>query len=319
MKQRRLGRTNLQVSEIGMGCWAIGGSGYGPTNDTESLQTLQTAWDSGVNFFDTADTYGQGHSETLVAQFLQNKSRDQIILASKAGWDFYQEGGARKNFDPKYLTFACEESLKRLKTDYIDIYQLHNPIPDLIEKGEAVSALEKLREQGKIRFIGISIHTERDALACFADERVDTLQLIFHYLDQRMAQKVFPLAKEKDRGIIVREPLACGLLTGKYTSADHIFHKEDHRRRWTREKLELELQKVETMKKVLVTSRNSMVRASLEYILQFEEVGTVIPGAKTPSQLLENIQASKEPMLRSQEAFLLRRLYQQEPVFQKFL
>jgi len=115
MKYRELGRTGLRVSEIGFGCWAIGGTSYGPTRDEESLEALQTAWEHGVNFYDTADTYGHGHSEELIAQFLRDKPRDQVVIASKAGWDFYHPGGSRKNFELQYIRFACEESLKRLK------------------------------------------------------------------------------------------------------------------------------------------------------------------------------------------------------------
>lgn len=329
MNLRRLGRTNLQVSEIGFGCWAIGGSGYGPTSDETSLEALETAWQQGINFYDTADTYGHGHSEDLLSQFLKNKPRDKVILASKAGWDFYppggearpggRRGGSKKNFDPAYLAFACEQSLKRLKTDYIDIYQLHNPLPDLIEKGDAVGALLKLKEQGKIRFIGISIHTERDALAAVADSRVDTLQLIFNFLDQRMLDKIFPLCQKEDRGMIVREPLACGLLTGKYESAGHIFPKEDHRRRWTREKLQLEIDKVAAFKKQLAKPDLSMAQAALEYALQFKQIGVVIPGAKTKMQVLGNVKASLEPQLDSREQLQLRELYQKEEIFKKFI
>lgn len=330
MKHRRLGRTNLHVSEISFGAWAIGGSGYGPTNDAESLLALETAWEKGVNFFDTADTYGHGHSEELLSRFLANKPRDHVILASKAGWDFYpaggdtrpggpHSGGSKKNFAPDYLRFACEESLKRLKVDSIDLYQLHNPSLELIKSGEPIGVLEKLKQEGKIRFIGISVHTENDALSAIEDSRVDTLQLAFHFLDQRMAENVFSKSVEADRGIIVREPLACGLLSGKYQSADHEFHKEDHRRRWTREKLALDLEKISAMKKILFTERFSMARAALEYILEFSEVGTVIPGAKTKAQVLDNIKASRDPQLRSQEAFLLKQLYHREEIFRKFL
>src|SRR3989338_4297843 len=156
MKYRVLGKTGLKISEIGFGCWAIGGTSYGPTKDEDSLQALETAWERGVNFYDTADTYGHGHSEELLAKFLKGKPRDKVIIASKAGWDFYH-GGSRKNFDSDYLRFACDESLKRLGVDTIDLYQLHNPSLELIKEGRVVNVLEELKRAGKIRFIGISI------------------------------------------------------------------------------------------------------------------------------------------------------------------
>lgn len=315
MNYRTLGRTNLQVSEIGFGAWAIGGTSYGPTQDEESLQALESAWANGVNFFDTADTYGHGHSEELLAKFVKNKPRDKVFIASKAGWDFYH-GGNKKNFDADYLRFACEESLKRLNVETLDVYQLHNPSLEIIRRGEAVGVLENLKMQGKIRFIGISIHTEADGLAAMEDPRVDTLQLVFNLLDQRMAENVLPEAVKKNIGVIAREPLACGLLSGKY-KLGHEFHKQDHRRRFTPEMLALELEKIEKLRSVLATERLSLPRAALEYVLDMEGVSSVIPGAKTPAQVLENIQASEDPKLRSQESYQLRDLYRRELIFKK--
>ncbi len=317
MRYRTLGKTDFQVSEIGFGCWAIGGTSYGPTEDAQSIEALQTAWDAGVNFFDTADTYGHGHSEELLKQFLKDKPRDKYVIASKAGWDFYH-GGSKKNFDPDYLRFACDESLKRLGVDTIDLYQLHNPSLEKIRQGEIIDVLDGLKQKGKIRAIGISIHTEEEAIAAIADPRVDTLQLIFNMIDQRMAERVLPEAQKRNIGIIVREPLACGLLTEKY-STEHTFPKDDHRRRWSPEKRELDMQKIKVLKAVFATKRLSLARAALEYALDFEGVSTVIPGAKTKEQVLENLKATKDPQLRIQESYLLRELYQREEIFKKYL
>ena len=290
MNYRRFGRSGLRTSEVGFGCWAIGGSAYGPTRDEESLDALEAAWENGVNFFDTADTYGHGHSEELLAKFLKGKPRDQIFIASKCGWDFYH-GGSRKNFDPEYIRFACDESLKRLNVERIDLYQLHNPRVEGIRDGVPVGVLEDLKRKGKIRFLGVSIHTEEEALAALADERVDALQLVFNLLETQMAERVFPAARQKKVGVIVREPLACGLLTGKYRP-DHQFRKDDHRRRWTREAFQTHLEKVERIKKQ-IGSAVPLVQSALEYVLGFDAVSTVIPGAKTRAQVLENVRASK--------------------------
>ncbi|MCM8775277.1 MAG: aldo/keto reductase [Candidatus Omnitrophica bacterium] len=317
MKYRLLGRTGLNVSEMGFGCWAIGGTGYGPTNDEDSLEALETAWNHGVNFFDTADVYGNGHSENLLACFLKNKPRDQIIIATKVGWDFYH-GGNRKEFSAEYIHFACGESLKRLGVDTVDLYQLHNPSEDLIRQGEIVGILEDLKKQGKIRFIGISVHTESEGLCAIADERVDSVQVPFNLLDQRMSTRVFEESKKKNTGVIVREPLACGILTGKY-HAGHMFAKNDHRRRWPRTKLELDLQKIDLIKTVLSTHRLPLTQAALEYILDFDAVSTVIPGAKTKAQVQENLKASEDPELRIEEASLLRDLYNRKEIFQRGL
>ena len=150
MKKRKLGRTGFEISELGFGAWAIGGTGYGPTDDRQSLKALKFAFDQGINFFDTADTYGHGHSESLIGEaFRASSTRVRIYIATKAGWDFYH-GGDKKNFDPEYIRFACGESLRRLRTDYIDLYQLHNPKLEIIEEGRVFKVLAQLKQEGKI-------------------------------------------------------------------------------------------------------------------------------------------------------------------------
>ncbi len=334
MKERRLGKTGLQVSEIGLGCWAIGGNAYGAVRDEDSLDALEAAWDSGVNFFDTADTYGEGHSEELLGKFLKGKARDRLTLATKCGWDFYpaskepasaqgsskkiNHAGHRKNFDTAYIRFACEQSLKRLGTDVIDLFQLHNPSLELIQKGDLVSVLEGLRKEGKIRFVGISIHTEAEALAALEDSRIQTIQIIFNLLDQRMAERVFPEANRKEVGIIVREPLASGLLSGKYTPS-HEFPKDDHRRRWGLEKREADWQKIQLVKKTLGPKGIALPKTALEFTLGYEAVSTVIPGAKTRAQVLQNIAASLQPDLSREDLDRLGALYAREEIFRKGL
>jgi aryl-alcohol dehydrogenase-like predicted oxidoreductase len=335
MKERRLGKTDLRVSEIGFGCWAIGGGAYGKVCDKESLEALAAAWDSGVNFFDTADTYGEGHSETLLSRFLKGRARDKVILATKAGWDFYSRSqkpapllsgpvekpdhaGHLKNFDTGYIRFACEQSLKRLGTDVIDLFQLHNPSLELIRKGDLVSALEGLKKEGKIRFIGISVHTEEEASAALEDPRVQTIQIIFNLLDQRMAKRILPEAEKKDVGVIVREALASGLLSGKYAPS-HEFPKDDHRRRWVPEKREADWQKIQLIQKTLGSRTLPLLKAALEFTLAFGAVSTVIAGAKTRAQVLENSAASQRSALSQEDVGRLKELYMREEIFRKGL
>ena len=313
MNYRTLGRTGLRVSEIGFGAWAIGGTSYGPTKDEESLAALEAAWEHGVNFFDTADTYGHGHSETLIGKFLKGK-REKAVLATKAGWDFYH-GGSRKNFDLDYLRFACDESLKRLQIDAIDLYQLHNPALEQIEAGELFGLLDELKAAGKIRFYGVSVHTPLEALAVIQSGKADTVQLIFNLIDQRAAVRVFPEAEVAQVGIIAREPLACGLLTGKY-SPESKFVKTDHRNRWRQEKLVNDFKKIDTLKSKIPLGQVPLVRAALEFVLNFGAVSTVIPGAKTPAQVRDNLKASEGPVLRAQELSMLHTVYQYDPLFQ---
>lgn len=335
MKERGFGKTGLRVSEVGFGCWAIGGNAYGAVRDEDSLDALEAAWDHGVNFFDTADIYGEGHSEKLLGKFLKGKPRDRLILATKCGWDFYAASqspgsclpavsgkfnhtGRRKNFDTSYIRFACEQSLKRLDTDVIDLFQLHNPSLELIREGDSVSALEDLRKEGKIRFTGISVHTETEAFAALQDFRVHVIQVIFNLLDQRMAEKIFPEAEKKRVGIIVREPLASGLLSGKYTPA-YEFPKDDHRRRWGPEKREADWRKIQLIQKNLSPEKVPLLKAALEFALGFEAVSTVIPGAKTRVQVLQNVMASLQPDLDRENIERLESLYVQEEVFRKGL
>ena len=335
MKERPLGKTGLHVSEIGFGCWAIGGNAYGPVRDKDSLEALAAAWDLGVNFFDTADTYGEGHSEELLGKFLKSRPRDRLTLATKCGWDFYtpsqkpasllsgtheklNHAGHKKNFDMGYVRFACEQSLKRLGTDVIDLFQLHNPSLELIRKGDLVSVLEDLRKEGKIRFIGISVHTEAEALAALEDPRVQAIQIIFNLLDQRMAVKVLAEAWKKNVGVIVREALASGLLSGKYAPS-HEFPKDDHRRRWVPEKREVDWQKIQRVRETLGSKASLPVKAALEFVLAFKAVSTVIAGAKTRAQVLENVAASLRPELSPESVEQLKELYAREEIFRKGL
>lgn len=318
MKYRVLGRTGFQVSEIGFGCWAIGGTGYGPVRDAESREALEMAWEKGVNFYDTADSYGEGHSEELLGEFLKNKPRDKIYIATKTGWDFYHAGGTRKNFSPDYIRFACESSLKRLGVSFIDLYQLHNPSLEIIRDGGVLRVLEDLKKKGSIRAIGLSLHTEEEIDAALCDGRADAFQLAFNLLDQRMSEWAFDQAKRSGIGLVIREPLAFGFLTGKYR-ADHGFHKQDHRRRFSKELIENNLKKIDRLKTVLTSKRLSLAKAALEFVLQFEQVSTVIPGSKTVAQVLENTEASSHPMLRSEEAYHLREMYYREGIFRRDL
>ena len=305
----------MMLPEMGMGCWAIGGQGYGPVSQEDALATLEAAWNSGVRFFDTADVYGDGVSEKLIAQFLRTQSRDEAVIATKVGWDFYQ-GGHKKNFAPDYLRFACEQSLKRLETDYIDLYQLHNPSAEEMKSGEIFQTLTKLKEQGKIGHIGVSVHREEEALAALKNSRIESLQLIFNALDQRMAVSVFDAAKAKGVGILAREPLACGLLTGKY-SADAVFPKGDHRRRYSAEKMKSDIQKIEKVKAALGEKPLSV--AALAFVLAHEAVSCVIPGAKSPEQVKANLKATRERVLAPDEVMAIRKLFSDDPQFREHL
>ena len=314
MKKRKLGATGLEVSELGFGCWAIGGTSYGKTSDQESLRALSSAFDRGINFFDTADTYGHGHSETLVGEtFKESSKRAKVVIATKVGWDFYH-GGSKKNFDPDYIRFACSESLKRLKTDYIDLYQLHNPRLEEIEKGDLFEVLKELKRQGKIRFWGISIHKSEEGKSAIP-QGVSTIQAIYNLLDQRIRTELIPIAEEHEVGLIAREPLYCGLLTGKY-DANSRFTKDDHRNRWMKEKLASDFQKIDRIKSAFDSKKVPLKQAAIEFALHPKSISAVIPGIKTVAQLEDHLKAVNSPVLSSEELNQIEKLYAEDQIFQ---
>jgi aryl-alcohol dehydrogenase-like predicted oxidoreductase len=301
VRQRRLGRTNLQVSEIGFGAWAIGGNkhghSYGPTDNAESLRAVAQALDLGCTFFDTADLYGHGLSEKLLGQALQ-KQRHACVIATKVGGDFYH-GPFRKNFDPDYIRFALEKSLERLRTDYIDIYQLHNPPLMMLERGAHYAVLDELKQEGKIRYYGVSVHDAYEGTMAIATDKPDVIQVAYNFLRQDPREELFPLAQEYDIGLIIREPLANGMLTGKYT-ATTTFGEGDMRTEWPPEFLALQARLAEKAR-FLITPERTLAQAVLRFVLDAPAVSVVIPGMKTVAQAVENLAVSELASLTEDE------------------
>lgn len=293
MKYRTLGRTGLEVSEIGFGAWAIGGdkygNSYGPTDDEVSRAAVAKAVDLGCNFFDTADVYGYGHSEELLGQVLPSK-RQKILIATKVGGDF-TSGKTKINFSKSYIRFAVDESLRRLRTDTIDLYQLHNPPFEMIRDGDIFSPLEYLRKEGKIRSIGLSIFEPEEGLAALRLGVVDALQVVYNLFETEPAKDLFPAAKEAGVAIIAREPLANGLLTGKY---DHrsAFPRGDIRHDFPRETLARRVKAAEALG-FLERPGRTLVQSALRFVLAQDAVAVTIPGCKTPEQVEENLKASE--------------------------
>ncbi len=298
MRYRRLGRTNLQVSEVGLGAWAIGGDkhghSYGPTDNTESLRAIAQALETGCTFFDTADIYGHGLSEKLLGQALQT-CRHECVIATKVGNDFYH-GPFRQNFDSDYIRFAVDKSLERLRTDYIDLYQLHNPPLMMLQRGEHYDILEELKQAGKIRFYGVSVHDAYEGEMAVHTGRPDVIQVVYNLLRQDVREELFPLAQEHDVGLIVREPLANGMLTGKYT-ADSIFSDGDFRNGWPREYLMMQVQLAEKLRFLEQAGQRTLTQAALRFVLDQPAVSVVIPGIKTGAQAQENLAVSEMPAL----------------------
>jgi aryl-alcohol dehydrogenase-like predicted oxidoreductase len=286
---------------VGFGAWAIGndkhGHSYGPTDNAESLRAIKRAFDLGCTFFDTADLYGHGLSEKLLGQALQTH-RQACVLATKVGGDFYH-GPFRKNFDPDYIRFAVDKSLERLRTDYIDLYQLHNPPLMLLERGAHYDVLEALKQQGKIRYYGVSVHDAYEGTMAIQTGKPDVIQIEYNFFRQEAREDLFPIAQEHDIGLVIRSPLASGMFTGKYTAAA-TFPESDVRATLPPEYLAL-LAQLADRSRFLSTAQRTLAQAALRFVLDAPEVSVVIPGMKTVTQTEENITASDLPALTEAE------------------
>ncbi len=295
MEIRRLGSTELQVSAIGLGCWGISGD-WGEVEETQALRTLARAFELGVTFYDTADMYGRGRSEERVRAAL-GAHRHEIVIASKGGMNFY-EGERHLDFRPQYIAFALEQSLRRLGTDYIDLYQLHNPEPKHLTD-DLFAALERLREQGKIRYYGVSLNSRMEGAAEVKERRPASVQVVYNLLDQRAAEQVFPWAQQQRIGVIARVPLGSGRLTGKFTPT-HTFPPGDHRAKnppeWVREGVEQAWRLA-----FLARDGRTLAQAALQFVLAHPAVSVTIPGAKSPQQVEENVSAASAPPLTAEE------------------
>lgn len=291
MKYKKLGKTDLKVSEIGFGTWPISGEGYGPTDDNVSIQTLNKALDKGINFIDTADSYGKGKSEELIGKVLSKRKDKETIVATKFGWDFYQSSGIKGNLEPKYINFALQHSLKRLKRDWIDIYQIHSHTPDNIIKFEVIETLEKLKEEGKIRYYGFSANYINDAIKLVDYCKLDTLQIPYNLIFPEAEKNLFAHQAIDNLGIICREPLANGFISGKY-SIESSFNKKDHRHGFSKDKRTKLLNKVEQFR-FLENNNISLCQKGISFCLQNKYIHVTISGLKNIKQLDEIILSAK--------------------------
>jgi aryl-alcohol dehydrogenase-like predicted oxidoreductase len=316
MRYRALGRTPYRVSEVSFGAWAIGGA-WGAVSDEESLAALNKAIDCGVNFIDTADVYGDGRSERLIAK-LKKSRKDEIVVATKAGRRLPKqtvEGYSRQN-----LTAWIEDSLRNLSTDSLDLVQLHCPPTAVYDKPEIFGILDDFVRAGKIRYYGVSVEKVEEALKAIAYPNVQSVQIIFNCFRQRPAEEFFAQAKERKVGILARVPLASGMLTGKF-KRDSTFAKDDHRNfnrhgeafdvgeTFSGVDYEIGLGAVEEMRK-LAPAGVSMSQFALRWILMFDAVTCAIPGGKRPEQVAENCKASDLPALTEEAMEGVRRVYE---------
>src|SRR5579863_2658059 len=315
MNYRTLGRTGWRVSEIGFGSWGIGGD-WGPTEDASALAALNKAIDLGVNFIDTADVYGDGHSEQLIAEVGKARS-EQLIVATKAGRRLnpHVAGG----YDRQNLTSFVERSLRNLETEAIDLLQLHCPPSEVYDMPEVFGILDDLVQQGKLRYYGVSVERVDEAMRAIRYPNVQSVQIIFNMFRFKPAEQFFAAARERGVGILARVPLASGMLTGKFRPQTQ-FAQNDHRNfnrhgeafdqgeTFSGVDYDSGLQAVEQLRP-LVPQGASMAQFALRWILMFPEVTAAIPGAKTPQQAEDNVQAAELPPLSDETMQKVREVY----------
>jgi aryl-alcohol dehydrogenase-like predicted oxidoreductase len=316
MKQNVFGRTGSTVSEIGFGAWAIGGA-WGDVSKDDAKAALHAALDSGVTFLDTADVYGDGRSEQLIAEVLKERGGEKPYVATKLGRRLSPH--VAEGFTKQNLTAFVDRSLANLQTDCLDLVQLHCPPPAVYYQQEVFSHMDDLVKAGKIRHYGVSVEKVEEALKAIEYPNVQSIQIIYNIFRQRPASLFFAEAKKRQVGVIARVPLSSGLLTGKM-SANTAFAADDHRafnrngeafdkgETFSGVPYDVALEVVEEIRK-LVPANASMAEFALRWILMEDAVSTVIPGARNAAQAQANSRASALPALSPETMAALRELY----------
>lgn len=320
MKTRTFGKTGRAVGEVGMGCWQIGGN-WGEVSDETALATLRAALEAGTTLFDTADVYGAGRSETLIGKFLKD-TKANVYVATKLGR--FSPPGWPENFSRAGIRQHTEASLQRLGMDALDLTQLHCIPFDVLKKGEVFEHLRELKREGKIRDFGVSVESMEEASFCVRQEGVAALQIIFNIFRQKPIHTLFAEAKQRGVALLVRLPLASGLLAGKMTAATK-FSEDDHRN-FNRDGAAFNVGEtfaglpfakgVELADKLkpLVPAGLTMAEMALRWCLDFDAVSAIIPGAKNPEQARGNARASSLPPLGAALHGRLAELYEREVV-----
>ena len=314
MKYRQLPRTELVLPELGFGVWTVATNWWGHRTPEEQANLLENAFDLGITLFDTADTYGEGYGEEVLAKVL-GQHRDEIVIATKFGYDFYDKtpriGHQERpqKFDREFVNFACEQSLRRLGTDYIDLYQIHNPRIASLERDELFETLEQLQFEGKIRYYGVALGPDigwfEEGEASMRERHVDSMQMIYSILEQEPARDFFPIAKEEEVGLLSRVPHASEVLTGRYIEPP-TFDESDHRANRKAEWMKQALAKFERVKFLAGDDAGrSMSQAAIKFCLAQPSIVSVLPNFTTMDELREYTAATEAPDLTEDE---LRRL-----------
>ena len=319
MKYRRLPRTDLDLSEIGFGLWTVSTGWWGKIDERDGIRLLQEAVEQGITFFDTADTYGKGYGEEILAKALPNRRHD-IVIATKFGYDFYDDtpriGHQERpqKFEPQFIRYACEQSLKRLRTDYIDLYQLHNPRLETIEKDEVFETLEELVQEGKIRYyaaaLGPDIGWFEEGEASMRYRNISAMQIIYSILEQEPAKSFFPIAAEEEVGLISRVPHASEVLTNRYDQPPE-FDPSDHRSLRKKEWLEQALKKANAVKFLSEDTGRTLAQSAIRFCLAQPTIVSVLPNLTTLDELTEYAGSAEVASITDEELEKLDELWRE--------
>jgi aryl-alcohol dehydrogenase-like predicted oxidoreductase len=314
MRYRQLGRTGLTVSEVGFGTWGLGGDAYGAIDEPTSLSTLAAAFDRGVTYYDTSDVYGNGRCEELLgAAFAGRRSR--VVIGSKVGALPHTGLDMPQDFSPTNIRRKIDESLRRLRTDYIDLYHLHSPALTLPNWDDVLSVFETLRRVGKIRAYAIAARSPADAKLAIDRYRLPAVQVNFNMIDQRAVDVgLFDLCRAERVGVIARTPLCFGYLSGNLTG-DEDFQSDDHRARWPERQRRLWAKAAPRLSVLNDRTDRSLVQLALQFCLAEAAVSTVIPGMLSRDHVRENTVVSELTPLTDAEMAVIRRVYQSDTFY----
>lgn len=315
MNYRKLGKTGLSISEISLGTWQLGGRWGDPFDHTSAAKIVHEAIDQGINFIDTADVYNGGLSEKVIGDVLKERN-EEVFVATKCGRQLQPH--SNEAYQPDVLRSFVEGSLRNLQVETLDLIQLHCPPTEVYYRPEIFELFDRLKEEGKIQHLGVSVEKVEEALKAIEFENVSTVQIIFNMFRHRPSELFFEQARKKDIGIIARVPLASGLLTGKFGSKTS-FSKDDHRNfnrngemfdkgeTFSGVEYEMGLKAVDLLKEVFPES--NLAQAALKWILMFQEVSCVIPGASNASQQQKNLDVLKLPSLTIEQRKMIDEIY----------
>jgi aryl-alcohol dehydrogenase-like predicted oxidoreductase len=318
MKYRRLGDTDINISEVGFGVWTVSTGWWGEVDDERSVRIMRQAHERGINYFDTADTYGSGKGETLLADAFGHM-RESIVISTKIGYDFYNHTARRgqqerpQDWSEDFIRFGLEQSLRRLGTDYVDFLQLHNTKMDAIKNDALFALMHEFKDEGKIRAYGVALGPKigwlEEGMRAMRKRDVSGMQMIHNILEQDPGRGLIETARETDTSLVVRVPHSSGMLEGKYDE-NTTFAKNDHRRHRPKEWLTEGLRKVEQLSFLTESGERTLGQAALKFILAAPEVASTLPNIYEEEQIEEFAAAPETPDLTEEELARIAELYE---------